>query len=434
MRGYGPTRFSFNRPGGRCETCEGNGQRCIEMHFLPDVWITCQDCQGKRYIAETLTIQFKGHSIADVLDMRICEALHLFSEVPKIKRMLQTLDDVGLGYLQMGQPAPTLSGGESQRVRLAAELGRPSTGKTLYILDEPTTGLHFEDIYKLLTVLHRLVDLGNTVICIEHNLDVIKSADWIIDLGPEAGQCGGELVFSGNPEDLVHKQGLSHTARVLKPIIEAGPLEQREIHDAKRQALLEAELAQDIRLEAKDSTTRMPWESDGRRWHLTSQLDRQGKPTRWDPSVLEWVVDTIEKLGKAHSDGLLPADWNNPARVEIKGVGSKNRWLLHALTRGSALIDVSLRVPSKKYAPGALARRLQLGTLDDRDDLEIYGSDARVQIRRVDDFWDNVRILLHDNKDLKKRLFRPFLREVVASYVKLLKQAQESQLFLNRGR
>src|SRR5207245_1838419 len=205
VRGYSARRFSFNKPGGRCEACEGNGQKKIEMHFLPDVWVECDTCHGSRYNPETLAVLYKGRSIADVLKMRVREALEVFGNISKIRRVLQTLADVGLDYLSLGQAAPTLSGGESQRVKLAAELARPNTGRTLYLLDEPTTGLHFDDIRKLLDVLNRLVDLGNTVIVVEHNLDVIKTADWIIDLGPEAGDAGGYVVAEGTPEDLVRR-------------------------------------------------------------------------------------------------------------------------------------------------------------------------------------------------------------------------------------
>ena len=188
--------------GGRCEKCEGNGQLCIEMHFLPDVWVECDVCRGRRYNPETLAVRYHGRSIADVLDMSCGEAVRLFANLPAIRRPLQTLCDVGLDYLTLGQPAPTLSGGEAQRVKLAAELSRPDTGRTLYLLDEPTTGLHFDDLAKLLDVLNRLVDLGNTVVVIEHNLDVIKTADWVIDLGPEAGEAGGYVVAAGTPEDV----------------------------------------------------------------------------------------------------------------------------------------------------------------------------------------------------------------------------------------
>ncbi len=203
VRGYLPRRFSFNAAGGRCEACEGNGELRIEMHFLPDVWVQCDTCRGRRYNPETLAVTYHGQSIADVLEMSCGRALKLFENIPKIRRILQTLCDVGLDYLRLGQPAHTLSGGEAQRVKLAAELARPDTGRTLYLLDEPTTGLHFDDIRKLLDVLQRLVDLGNTVVVIEHNLDVIKTADWIIDLGPEAGDGGGYVVAEGTPEDVV---------------------------------------------------------------------------------------------------------------------------------------------------------------------------------------------------------------------------------------
>ena len=203
LRGYQPRRFSFNVPGGRCEKCEGNGQLRIEMHFLPDVWVECDTCHGQRYNEETLAVRYHGKSIAEVLDMPCGEAVQLFQSIPKIRRILQTLCDVGLDYLTLGQPAPTLSGGEAQRVKLAAELSRPDTGNTLYLLDEPTTGLHFDDLAKLLDVLNRLVELGNTVVVIEHNLDVIKTADWVIDMGPEAGEEGGYVVVAGTPEDVV---------------------------------------------------------------------------------------------------------------------------------------------------------------------------------------------------------------------------------------
>ena len=201
-RGYKPGRFSFNVKGGRCEACEGHGQKRIEMHFLPDVWVTCDVCKGTRFNRETLQIRYKGKNIAEMLDMDVNEALEHFANIPKIQRRLQTLADVGLGYIKLGQSATTLSGGEAQRVKLAKELSRVSTGDTLYILDEPTTGLHFADIQKLLDVLHRLTDAGNTVIVIEHNLDVIKTADWIIDLGPEGGDGGGRIVAEGTPEQV----------------------------------------------------------------------------------------------------------------------------------------------------------------------------------------------------------------------------------------
>ncbi|HUD28552.1 MAG TPA: excinuclease ABC subunit UvrA [Novosphingobium sp.] len=217
-RGYKPGRFSFNVKGGRCEACQGDGLIKIEMHFLPDVYVTCEECHGKRYNRETLEVRFKGHSIADVLDMTIEDAEEFFKAVPPIRDKMHMLNEVGLGYVKVGQQATTLSGGEAQRVKLAKELARRSTGQTLYILDEPTTGLHFEDVRKLLEVLHRLVDQGNSVIVIEHNLDVIKTADWIIDMGPEGGIRGGEIVAVGTPEQVV-KEPRSFTGHYLKPLL-----------------------------------------------------------------------------------------------------------------------------------------------------------------------------------------------------------------------
>ncbi len=202
VRGYQQGRFSFNVKGGRCEACAGDGTIKIEMHFLPDVYVPCEVCKGQRYNRDTLDITFKGKNVAEVLDMPCEEALEFFANQPAIARHMQTIVDVGLGYVRLGQPAPTLSGGEAQRVKLASELAKRSTGHTIYILDEPTTGLHFEDIRKLLTVLSRLVDQGNTVLVIEHNLDVIKTADWIVDLGPEGGSGGGTIVAEGPPEHI----------------------------------------------------------------------------------------------------------------------------------------------------------------------------------------------------------------------------------------
>jgi excinuclease ABC subunit A len=217
-RGYKPGRFSFNVKGGRCEVCRGDGQIKIEMHFLPDVYVPCEQCHGKRYNRETLEVRFKGKTIADVLEMPIEEALEFFEHIPKIRRRVQTLNDVGLGYMRLGQPATTLSGGEAQRVKLAAELCKVATGRTIYILDEPTTGLHFADIQRLLEVLQRLVDAGNSVVVIEHNLDVIKVSDRIIDLGPEGGDEGGTVLAAGTPEQVAGVSD-SYTGRFLASLL-----------------------------------------------------------------------------------------------------------------------------------------------------------------------------------------------------------------------
>ncbi len=213
-RGYKPGRFSFNVKGGRCEACQGDGVIAIEMHFLPDVYVTCEQCKSRRYNRETLEIKYRGKSIADLLDQTVDQALPLLENFPPIANKLRTLQSVGLGYIELGQSATTLSGGEAQRVKLSRELSKRGTGRTLYILDEPTTGLHFEDVRKLLDVLNRLVDQGNTVVVIEHNLDVVKSADWIIDLGPEGGEGGGRVVAQGPPEQVAHARG-SHTGHFL---------------------------------------------------------------------------------------------------------------------------------------------------------------------------------------------------------------------------
>jgi len=215
IRGYEAGRFSFNVKGGRCEACQGQGNKCIEMHFLPDVYVACEVCHGTRYNSETLEIQYRGKNIADVLSMTVEEALAFFENFPRIAQLLKALNEVGLSYVKLGQPSTQLSGGEAQRVKLATELGKSATGHTLYVLDEPTTGLHFADIHNLLNVLNRLADFGNTVLVIEHNLDVIKCADWIVDMGPEGGEGGGRVVATGTPED-VAQASQSYTGQYLR--------------------------------------------------------------------------------------------------------------------------------------------------------------------------------------------------------------------------
>jgi excinuclease ABC subunit A len=227
-KGYGKGRFSFNVKGGRCEACGGDGIIKIEMHFLPDVYVPCEVCGGKRYNRETLDVKYKGKNIFDVLDMTVEEALGFFENLPAIRNKIQTLYDVGLSYVKLGQPSTTLSGGEAQRIKLAAELSRRSTGKTIYILDEPTTGLHFADVHKLVEILHRLADGGNTVIVIEHNLDVIKTADYIIDMGPEGGDRGGTVIAKGTPEE-VAKNKKSYTGVYVKKMLEKAKERKKDI-------------------------------------------------------------------------------------------------------------------------------------------------------------------------------------------------------------
>ena len=218
-KGYKKGRFSFNVKGGRCEACSGDGIIKIEMHFLPDVYVPCEVCQGKRYNRETLDVKYKGKSIFDVLDMTVEEALPFFENVPSVKRKIETLNDVGLSYVKLGQPSTQLSGGEAQRIKLATELSKRSTGKTIYILDEPTTGLHFADVHKLVDILHRLAEGGNTVVVIEHNLDVIKTADYILDMGPEGGDGGGTLIAKGTPEEVAENEA-SYTGVYIKKMLE----------------------------------------------------------------------------------------------------------------------------------------------------------------------------------------------------------------------
>ncbi|MDA4130883.1 MAG: ATP-binding cassette domain-containing protein, partial [Thaumarchaeota archaeon] len=238
-RGYKPGRFSFNVKGGRCEACEGDGIIRLEMHFLPDVYVPCEVCKGKRYNRETLEIRYKGKNISEVLEMTVEEGLQFFENIPRVRRKLETINDVGLGYVELGQSATTLSGGEAQRVKLASELSKRPTGKTLYLLDEPTTGLHFEDIKKLLSVLERLTDAGNSVIVIEHNLDVIKTADWLIDLGPEGGERGGRVIAEGTPEEVAEVEG-SYTGQFLKHILGRKSADKSERPAEVRQEVVEA--------------------------------------------------------------------------------------------------------------------------------------------------------------------------------------------------
>ncbi len=420
VRGYTVNRFSFNRPGGRCDDCEGLGQVCHEMHFLPDVWVPCETCGGRRYQRETLEVKFKGKSIADVLEMSADQALELFENVPKVKRLLQMLVDVGLGYLPLGQSAPTLSGGEAQRVKLASELGRPSTGKTVYILDEPTTGLHFDDLRKLLDVLHRLVDMGNTVICIEHNLDVIKTADWVLDIGPEAGAAGGTIIAEGPPEQIVAQKS-SHTGRLLKKTLDAGPRRERDVFDAKAAAKAALVARSAPILPTQDEDIRMPWERDGKRWHTERKLSRDNQDIEWDADALIYVVDQIEELGKGK---LKPTDWNDRARVEIiadapDGLNqSATPWFFHALTGGRWQLDLNFRLPDRTFQSKKLQATLGLGTLNDREDVHAYSNEQRVKVRRGFGGYQNVRILVHDKPEVQSAAFKTFLKDAWDKYWK----------------
>ena len=431
LRGYIARRFSFNVPGGRCEKCEGNGHLKIEMHFLPDIWIECDECKGKRYNPETLAVRYKGHSIADTLDMPCGKALALFENIPKIRQALATLCDVGLDYLRLGQPAPTLSGGEAQRVKLAAELCRPDTGKTLYLLDEPTTGLHFEDLAKLLDVLNRLVDLGNTVVVIEHNLDVIKAADWVIDMGPEAGAGGGHVVAFGTPEDLVahavrakRDKGRSpdlhrsHTGEMLAPVLAAGPRGRRGIHDFESRA---ANREGDLDLADVGRDAQMPWETDGRHWHTRDRVGRGGEPCRWDGKVLAAIVDKAQELGD-----FSPTNWNSRTIVEIAANRKSEGWFLHASTGEEWLLKLKFRVARLTFKREDLVKRLDLKPLNDLPDLPVYGSQPRVQCKQLRGPWQEVAMQVHSFAEIDRPEFWSFLEAAVAGFVKLTTKMQAS--------
>lgn len=434
VRGYSPRRFSFNVPGGRCDHCEGNGQLRIEMHFLPDVWVECDACHGKRYNPETLAVTYHGRSISDVLDVSCGEAVELFQNIPKIQRILRTLCDVGLDYLALGQAAPTLSGGEAQRVKLAAELSRPDTGRTLYLLDEPTTGLHFQDLTKLLDVLNRLVDLGNTVVVIEHNLDVIKSADWVIDLGPEAGERGGYIVTEGTPEQLADyaanwhrppepRGPRSYTAESLQPVLHADHYEHREEHNPIAD---QPEQPEDVSIADVGRDAKMPWEVDGRRWHTTDRVGRRGDPCKWDGKILDQVVDRIHELGTFSE-----TNWNARGVVEIAATKKSVGWFFHAITGETWLLKMKFRVSKNTFRRRELIDRFSLKTLNQMDELPIYGNEPRVKCRSLRGPWQEVQINAHSWDEIDTPEFWSFLEEAVAGFqrfVNLTEQKPEDHM------
>lgn len=441
MRGFSQRRFSFNVPGGRCEACEGNGQLCIEMHFLPDVWVECETCRGSRYNPETLQVQYRGQTISDVLGMTCGEAVKLFQNIPKIRRTLQTLCDVGLDYLTLGQSAPTLSGGEAQRVKLASELSRPDTGRTLYLLDEPTTGLHFDDLVKLLDVLNRLVDMGNTVVVIEHNLDVIKTADWIIDMGPEAGDRGGEVVVSGRPEEVAEyatkkkktpaktadSKGLqltvasghrTYTGEALAPILKEGPYVHRETFDPSK---LEEVAEDDKDIEEVGEDTKMPWESNGRLWHTTDRVDRKGKPVKWDGQILAEVVDRIQKKGD-FSD----TNWNARSVVEIAAEKKSVGWFFHAITAETWLVKMKFRVAKNTFKRDTLRDQLDLKSLNQMDDIPMYGNESRVKCKNLRGPWQEIELSVHSWEEIDRPEFWSFIEKAVAGFQTYLDRASSN--------
>jgi excinuclease ABC subunit A len=463
LRGYSPRRFSFNVPGGRCDACEGNGQLCIELHLLPDVWVECETCRGQRYNPETLAVRYHGRSIADVLNMPCGEARQLFENLPKIRRILDTLCDVGLDYLTLGQPAPTLSGGEAQRVKLAAELSRPDTGRTLYLLDEPTTGLHFDDLAKLLNVVNRLVDLGNTVVVIEHNLDVIKTADWLIDLGPEAGDAGGRVVATGTPEDVVayarmareqaadkercskprgrkspsRRQGAagcpagnrqpgsldttegdlprSYTGEALEPVLAAGPRRNRKPYDLTADRAGEDG---DLEITQVGRDARMPWEADGRRWHTKDRVARNGKPCQWDGRILEKVEKKVHALGE-----FSPTNWKSRSVVEIAAKRKSVGWFFHAITGETWLLKLKFRTAKKTFMREQLITALALKPLNDLEDLPVYGRRQRVRCRNLRGPWQEVQLDVHALNEIDTSAFWTFLERAVEGFQRFTERA-----------
>lgn len=412
--------------GGRCDRCEGNGQLKIEMHFLPDVWVECDTCRGRRYNPETLAVKFHGQSIADVLDMPCGRAVKLFENIPKIRRILQTLCDVGLDYLTLGQPAPTLSGGEAQRVKLAAELARPDTGQTLYLLDEPTTGLHFDDLARLLDVLNRLVDLGNTVVVIEHNLDVVKTADWIIDMGPEAGDEGGHIVVAGTPEDVVRHANRrrkkakgrtaarasralrSFTGEALAPVLAAGPLAKRKVYDFAADA---RKRAGDMEITQVGREAALPWQIDGPRWHCRDRVGRNGNPCRWDGRILADVVERIER-----SSQFSETDWSERSVVEIRAAKKSLGWFFHAITGEEWLLKMKFRTAKRTFRREELVERLDLKPLNEMPDLPLYGNEPRVRCKTLRGPWQEVELRVHGYEEIDRPEFWQFVDEAVAGF------------------
>ncbi|MEL7497180.1 MAG: excinuclease ABC subunit UvrA [Planctomycetota bacterium] len=426
LRGFTARRFSFNVPGGRCEECLGNGQKCIEMHFLPDVWVECESCRGQRYNEETLNVRYNDRSIADVLNMPCGKAVQLFHNIPKIRRILQTLCDVGLDYITLGQSAPTLSGGEAQRVKLAAELSRPDTGRTLYLLDEPTTGLHFEDLQKLLEVLQRLVDVGNTVVLIEHNLDMIKAADWVVDLGPEAGANGGQIVVQGTPEMIVDyakqakaaasktgksKAGMprSWTGEALIPVLANDPYEERPPYDPNED---QGWKKGDMDIEDIGANAKMPWEANGRRWHTEDRVGRGGQSVQWEGEILKRVVDTIQQ-----HEGFGETDWNERARVEISGSTKSKGWFFHALTGDTWFLKMKFRVRPRTFKRETLVDQIPLLRANDLEDIPVYGNTPRVRVKNTTASWQEVEIVVNNLAEMDIPGFWSFLDTAIESFL-----------------
>ena len=429
VRGYTGLRFSYNHRGGRCETCWGLGSRCIEMHFLPDVWVECDECCGARFNAETLEVKYRGASIADVLAMTAQRACEHFALQPRIRRRLQMLVDVGLGYMQLGQAAPTLSGGEAQRVKLARELARPGTGQTLYLLDEPTTGLHVADVARLLKVLNRLVEAGNTALVIEHNMEVAAAADWVVDLGPGGGEDGGGLVASG-PPDQVAAAGASTTAPFLAealaraprvpradlvlasdeaPAVQKGTGQRRAGRRGAGQGTPSEGEPQDDAL--ADTGAQAPWEIDGRTWHLKDRTLVDGRTPDWHGEALAYLTDLVGGL-----EGIGDVEWQRRDKVVIKPQGKRPAFFLQVRANEYWWFRAEFRTEKGRFDQGDLARKLKIVPWDDLPDRQVYGRWSRVRVRARQKRWDHVTLFLWSREEIDTAAFRSFVKDCWAGY------------------
>jgi excinuclease ABC subunit A len=382
------------------------GRRLVEMHFLPDVWLECEECGGRRYNRETLSVEYRGRNISQALEMTVGEALAHSDSFPRIRHILQTLADVGLEYLPLGQAAPMLSGGEAQRVKLARELARPSRGATVYLLDEPTTGLHRADVIKLLEVLQRLVEAGNTVIIIEHNLDVIKSADWVMDLGPGAGDAGGRLVTVGTPEHVARSKR-SATAPFL-----AEALAQSESREMAWQPVAAPPKSREHReaLAALAADVDRPWESDGEAWH-TGPTTPVGDPREWEVEALRVFIEAATQ-----PEGAPEPNWADRTHVIFPGAGGKD-WWARARTDRRWETMIQFRTGKGRFDQEDLQRRLGLPTWNEIEGLHHYGSGSRVRVYTAARRWDMIAIWGFYAHELDTDEFRRLVRECRESYV-----------------
>lgn len=422
--GFHARRFSFNVPGGRCEKCQGAGQIKIEMQFLADVWVTCDECNGKRYNSQTLSVRYRGKTIADVLETTCGDALEFFSDVPRIKRYIQTLCDVGLDYLPLGQSSTTLSGGEAQRVKLATELSRLEFGNALYVLDEPTTGLHFSDVRKLLDVLQKLVDLGNTVVVVEHNLDVIKCADWIVDVGPDAGKDGGRIVYAGVPEGLLEyvakrdsseelrrSTPRSYTGEALFDAFKRGVFYERKPLDVDAyvtEIMTEEQAAEEMESTLGDSSEPI-WEIDGRRWHLELRTPRVGVACRWDPEILSSLADKIDENMEN-----VEMNWDDRVTAEARDVRT-GAWFMRAVTNDEWLLKLRFRAARNAFDKDKLPKELALRPLSEVNEVPLYGIKPRVRVDVIGG-WQEIELKVFSFQEIDTPAFWNFFETAMKSF------------------